>query len=182
MSDATAEPPLADLRVVDFTHFIAGPFCTMILADFGADVIKIESPEGGDGFRQYPPHRDGEGAPFLWTNRNKASVALDLKTEAGRDVALALAETADVVVENFSTGVMQRLGLDYETVKSRNPRVIYCSISAYGRSGPHADRVGFDPIAQAESGFISMNGRPDGEGMRAGPSIMDMATAMLSCN
>jgi crotonobetainyl-CoA:carnitine CoA-transferase CaiB-like acyl-CoA transferase len=182
MSDVPAEPPLADLRVVDFTHFIAGPFCTMILADFGADVIKIESPEGGDGFRQYPPHRDGEGAPYLWTNRNKASVALDLKTEAGRDVALALAETADVVVENFSTGVMQRLGLDYETVKSRNPRLIYCSISAYGRSGPYADRVGFDPIAQAESGFISMNGRPEGEGMRAGPSIMDMATAMLSCN
>jgi crotonobetainyl-CoA:carnitine CoA-transferase CaiB-like acyl-CoA transferase len=182
MSDVAAETPLTELCVVDFTHFIAGPFCTMILGDFGADVIKIESPEGGDGFRQYPPHRDGEGAPHLWVNRNKASVVLDLKTQAGRDVALALTEKADVVVENFSTGVMQRLGLDYETVKARNPRVVYCSISAYGRSGPHADRVGFDPIAQAESGFISMNGRPDGEGMRAGPSIMDMATAMLACN
>jgi crotonobetainyl-CoA:carnitine CoA-transferase CaiB-like acyl-CoA transferase len=182
MSDIAGQAPLTDLRIVDFTHFIAGPFCTMILADFGADVIKIESPEGGDGFRQYPPHRDGEGAPYLWTNRNKASVALDLKTTAGRDTALALAETADVVVENFSTGVMQRLGLDYETVKARNPRVIYCSISAYGRSGPYADRIGFDPIAQAESGFISMNGRADGEGMRAGPSVMDMSTAMLSCN
>jgi crotonobetainyl-CoA:carnitine CoA-transferase CaiB-like acyl-CoA transferase len=182
MSDILAETPLTELCVVDFTHFIAGPFCTMMLADFGADVIKIETPEGGDAFRQYPPHRDGEGAPHLWVNRNKASVALDLKTEAGRNVALALAEKADVVVENFSTGVMQRLGLDYETVKARNPRVVYCSISAYGRSGPYADRVGFDPIAQAESGFISMNGRPDGEGMRAGPSIMDIATAMLACN
>jgi crotonobetainyl-CoA:carnitine CoA-transferase CaiB-like acyl-CoA transferase len=91
-------------------------------------------------------------------------------------------EEADVVVENFSTGVMQRLGLDYETVKARNPRLVYCSISAYGRSGPHADRVGFDPIAQAESGFISMNGRAGEEAMRAGPSIMDMATAMMSCN
>jgi len=182
MSDVLAETPLTDLRVVDFTHFIAGPFCTMILADFGADVIKIESPDGGDGFRQYPPHRDGEGAPYLWTNRNKASVALDLKSEAGRDVALALMEMADVVVENFSTGVMHRLGLDYETVKGRNPRAVYCSISAYGRNGPYADRLGFDPIAQAESGFISMNGRPDGEAMRAGPSVMDMATAMLSCN
>jgi crotonobetainyl-CoA:carnitine CoA-transferase CaiB-like acyl-CoA transferase len=91
-------------------------------------------------------------------------------------------DKADVVVENFSTGVMQRLGLDYETVKARNPEVVYCSISAYGRSGPNADRIGFDPIAQAESGFISMNGLPDGEGMRAGPSIMDMATAMMSCN
>jgi formyl-CoA transferase len=182
MSDVAAETPLTELRVVDFTHFIAGPFCTMILGDFGADVIKIESPEGGDAFRHYPPHRDGEGAPYLWANRNKASVALDLKTTAGRDVALALTEKADVIVENFSTGVMQRLGLDYETVKARNSRVIYCSISAYGRNGPHADRVGFDPIAQAESGFISMNGCPDGEGMRAGPSIMDMATAMMACN
>ena len=182
MSDVAAETPLTELRVVDFTHFIAGPFCTMILGDFGADVIKIESPEGGDGFRQYPPYRDGEGAPHLWVNRNKASVVLDLKAQAGRDVALALTEEADVVVENFSTGVMQRLGLDYETVKARNPRAVYCSISAYGRNGPHADRVGFDPIAQAESGFISMNGHPDGEGMRAGPSIMDMATAMMACN
>ncbi len=182
MSTRPTETPLTDLRVVDFTHFIAGPFCTMILADFGAEVIKIESPDGGDGFRQYPPHRDGEGAPYLWTNRNKESVALDLKTSAGRDVALALMKKADVVVENFSTGVMQRLGLDYPTIKARNPGVIYCSISAYGRTGPHADRTGFDPIAQAESGFISMNGRPDGEGMRAGPSVMDMATAMMSCN
>jgi crotonobetainyl-CoA:carnitine CoA-transferase CaiB-like acyl-CoA transferase len=182
MSDVAAETPLTELRVVDFTHFIARPFCTMILGDFGADVIKIESPEGGDAFRQYPPHRDGEGAPHLWVNRNKASVILDLKTRAGRDVALALTEKADVVVENFSTGVMQRLGLDYEAVKARNPRAVYCSISAYGRKGPHADRVGFDPIAQAESGFISMNGCPDGEGMRAGPSIMDMATAMMACN
>ncbi|MDE2363417.1 MAG: CoA transferase [Hyphomicrobiales bacterium] len=176
-----SETPLTNLRVIDFTHFIAGPFCTMILADFGAEVVKIESPEG-DGFRQYPPHRDGEGAPYLWTNRNKASVVLDLKTQAGRDVARALMDEADVVVENFSTGVMQRFGLDYESVKARNPRLVYCSISAYGRAGPYADRVGFDPIAQAESGFVSMNGRPDDEGMRAGPSIMDMATAMLSCN
>jgi crotonobetainyl-CoA:carnitine CoA-transferase CaiB-like acyl-CoA transferase len=182
MSDVAAETPLTELRVVDFTHFIAGPFCTMILGDFGADVIKIESPEGGDAFRQYPPHCDGEGAPHLWVNRNKASVILDLKTRAGRDVALALTEKADVVVENFSTGVMQRLGLDYEAVKARNPRAVYCSISAYGCKGSHADRVGFDPIAQAESGFISMNGCPDGEGMRAGPSIMDMATAMTACN
>jgi crotonobetainyl-CoA:carnitine CoA-transferase CaiB-like acyl-CoA transferase len=182
MSDLPTETPLMDLCVVDFTHFIAGPFCTMILADFGADVIKIEAPEWGDGFRQYPPHRDGEGAAYLWTNRNKASVTLDLKTQTGRDVALALIEKADVVVENFSTGVMQRLGLDYESVKAHNPRLVYCSISAYGRKGSHADRTGFDPIAQAESGFISMNGQPDGEGMRAGPSIMDMATAMMSCN
>lgn len=180
---AGAETPLAGLRVVDFTHFIAGPFATLILADFGAEVIKIESAEGGDGFRAYPPLLTGQsGAPYLWTNRNKRSVALDLKSPAGREVALALAATADVVVENFSTGVMQRLGLDYETLSAQRPELIYCSISAYGREGPAAHRIGFDPIAQAESGFMSMNGYPDGEPMRAGPSIMDMATAMMAAN
>jgi crotonobetainyl-CoA:carnitine CoA-transferase CaiB-like acyl-CoA transferase len=171
-----------NVRIVDFTHFIAGPYATLILADFGAEVIKIESAGEGDGFRNYPPFLGGEGVPYLWTNRNKVSVALDLKTEGGREVALALIDQADVVVENFSTGVMARLGLDYDTVAGRKPDVIYCSISAYGRSGPYAERLGFDPIAQAESGFISMNGRPDQEGMRAGPSIMDMATAMMSAN
>jgi crotonobetainyl-CoA:carnitine CoA-transferase CaiB-like acyl-CoA transferase len=177
-----AETPLTNVRIVDFTHFIAGPYCTLILADFGAEVIKIESPGVGDGFRQYPPIVGGEGAPYLWTNRNKSSVALDLKSAAGRDVALALIDHADVVVENFSTGVMARLGLGYEAVARRKPSIIYCSISAYGRSGPFADRVGFDPISQAESGFISMNGFPGQEGVRAGPSIMDLATAMMSAN
>ncbi len=175
----TAETPLAGLRVVDFTHFIAGPYCTMILADMGAEVIKIEGLDG-DGFRHYPPKLAEESVPYLWTNRNKASVALDLKSAAGRRVALDLIATADVVAENFSTGVMQRLGLDYANVAQRKPDIIYCSISAYGRSGPYADRIGFDPILQAESGFISMNGRPDQEGMRAGPSVMDISTAMIS--
>jgi len=179
---AGAETPLTALRVVDFTHFIAGPYCTLILADFGAEVIKIESADGGDGFRAYPPLQGGEGVPYLWTNRNKESVALDLKTPAGREVALALADTADVVVENFSTGVMKRLGLDYETLSQRRPELVYCSISAYGRDGAAAGRIGFDPIVQAESGFMSMNGLPGEEPMRAGPSIMDMATAMMSAN
>jgi len=177
-----AETPLSAIRVVDFTHFIAGPYCTMILADFGAEVLKIESADGGDGFRHYPPRIGDEGVPYLWTNRNKSSIALDLKTEAGRQIALELVDKADIVVENFSTGVMERLGLDYERVAARNPRLIYCSISAYGRKGRFADRIGFDPILQAESGFISMNGFPDQEGVRAGPSIMDIATAMMSAN
>lgn len=180
--DPAAETPLKGVRIADFTHFIAGPFATMILADFGAEVIKIENAQGGDGFRSYPPSLDGESVPYLWTNRNKASIALDLRTPAGRDVALAIIDKADVLVENFSTGVMARLGLDYETLAARRPDLIYCSISAYGRTGPYADRVGFDPIAQAESGFISMNGLPEQEGMRAGPSIMDISTAMMSAN
>lgn len=173
---------LAGLRVVDFSHFIAGPFATMMLADFGADVVKIEDADTGDGFRAYPPHLGTEGVPYLWTNRNKRSVALDLKTPQGVELALRLADTADIVVENFSTGVMARLGLDYDTISARNPRVIFCSVSSFGRSGPSATRIGFDPVVQAESGFMSMTGRPDQEPMRAGPSIMDLSTAMMSCN
>ena len=176
------ETPLKDVLIVDFTHFIAGPYATMILADFGAEVIKVESAGEGDNFRFYPPNIGGEGVPYLWVNRNKRSVALDLKSARGRQVALDLIAKADIVVENFSTGVMERLGLDYKSVSRDNPRLIYCSISSYGRSGPYANRIGFDPIVQAESGFISMNGDPAQPGYRAGPSVMDIATAMMSAN
>ncbi len=179
---ADRETPLVGVRVVDFSHFIAGPYATMILGDFGADVIKIENAGDGDGFRHYPPSLAGEGVAYLWTNRNKRSVTLDLKSPEGRDIALALVRTADVVVENFSTGVMERLGLDYGTVSTLNPGAVYCSVSAYGRRGPYAHRAGFDPIVQAESGFMSMNGDPSGPPMRAGPSVMDMATAMMASN
>lgn len=180
----TAPTALAGLRVIDFTHFIAGPFATMMLADMGADVVKIEAPGRGDDFRQYPPlHPDlGQGAPFMWTNRNKRSVALDLKSEQGLTVARELIASADVVVENFSTGVMQRLGLDYKRCSAGNPRLVYCSVSAYGREGQFADRLGFDPIAQAESGFVSMNGYADRQGVRALSPVMDISTAMMACN
>ncbi|MEQ8347715.1 MAG: CoA transferase [Sneathiellaceae bacterium] len=177
-----APTALGGTRIVDFTHFIAGPYCTQILADFGAEVIKIETAGSGDGFRAYPPSLQGESIPYLWTNRNKSSVALDLKTDAGRQLARDLIGQADIVVENFSTGVMRRFGLDYDSLAAANPRLIYCSISAYGREGAAAGRIGFDPIVQAESGFMSMNGFPGQEGVRAGPSIMDMATAMMSAN
>ncbi|HMN82067.1 MAG TPA: CoA transferase [Burkholderiaceae bacterium] len=179
-----AEHALQDLRVVDFTHYIAGPFATMILADMGADVVKVESPGKGDDFRQYPPvvpELEG-GAPFTWTNRNKRSIALDLKSPAGLETARALIGKADVVVENFSTGVMERLGLGYEVCRSLNPNLVYCSVSAYGRDGSFADRGGFDPIAQAESGYISMNGYPDREGVRSLSPVMDISTAMMVSN
>lgn len=181
---AGAPQALAGLKVVDFTHFIAGPFATMMLGDMGADVIKIEAPGRGDDFRQYPPvHPDlAQGAPFLWSNRNKRSVALDLKTPEGLEVARALVATADVVVENFSAGVMARFGLDYESCRKTNPELVYCSVSAYGRDGAFADRLGFDPIAQAESGFVSMNGYADREGVRALSPVMDISTAMMACN
>ncbi|MDO9504277.1 CaiB/BaiF CoA-transferase family protein [Hydrogenophaga sp.] len=182
---ATGPGVLAGTRVIDFTHFVAGPLATMTLADFGAEVIKVEAPKKGDDFRYYPPsdpELEAQGAPYLWTNRNKRSLGLDMKSPAGLAVAKALIESADVLVENFSTGVMERFGLDYETCRRINPRLIYCSVSAYGRTGPYADRLGFDPIAQAESGFISMNGYPDRQGVRTGSAIMDISTAMTATN
>ncbi|GJH27026.1 CaiB/BaiF CoA-transferase family protein [Caballeronia novacaledonica] len=179
-----AELALQGIRIIDFTHFIAGPFATMILADMGAEVIKVEAPGRGDDFRQYPPivPAFGGGVPYAWTNRNKRSIALDLKTSDGLALARELISKADVVVENFSTGVIERLGLGYETWRESNPGLIFCSVSAYGRKGAFADRLGFDPIAQAESGFISMNGYPDREGVRALSPVMDISTAMMACN
>ncbi|WP_284307094.1 CaiB/BaiF CoA transferase family protein [Hydrogenophaga electricum] len=175
---------LEGVRIVDFTHFIAGPFATMILGDMGADVIKIEAPGKGDDFRQYPPVAPAleAGAPFVWSNRNKRSIALDLKSEAGLRIARELVASADIVVENFSTGVMDRFGLDYEACRRLNPRLIYCSVSAYGRTGAFKDRLGFDPVAQAESGFVSMNGYADREGVRALSPVMDISTAMMAAN
>jgi crotonobetainyl-CoA:carnitine CoA-transferase CaiB-like acyl-CoA transferase len=181
---SNAPKALEGIRVVDFSHFIAGPFATMILADMGAEIIKIEAPKRGDDLRRYPPvHPDLKlGAPFLWTNRNKQSVAIDLKSPQGLEVVRELIATADVVVENFSTGVMPRLGLDYESCRKLKPEIIYCSVSAYGRDGAFADRLGFDPIAQVESGFVSMNGYADREGVRALSPVMDISTAMMACN
>jgi formyl-CoA transferase len=174
---------LAGIRVADFSHFIAGPLCSMILGDLGADIIKIEKIDGGDDFRRLQPRvSEEEGAPFLWTNRNKRSIALDLKQPEGRRVAHDIVACSDVLLENFSTGVMERFGLGYAELAAMHPRLIYCSVSAYGRGGALRDRLGFDPIAQAESGYMSMNGEPERTGLRSGPSIMDMSTAMMACN
>lgn len=173
---------LGGLRVIDFTHFVAGPLATMILADAGADVIKIEKPQGDDQ-RYFAPTEaclEGQGASFLWCNRNKRSITLDLKTQAGRDVARDLVRTADVVVENFSSRVMAQYGLDYETVAKDNPNLVYCSVSAFGRDGKLSTRLGFDTIMQAESGFMSLNGFADREGVRTGPAVMDISTALMA--
>jgi crotonobetainyl-CoA:carnitine CoA-transferase CaiB-like acyl-CoA transferase len=193
----TARPPLPDrlprakdaptalhgLLVVDFTRVVAGPACTQTLADFGAEVIKIENPDGGDDTRAYE-HAEigGESAAYISLNRNKRGIALDFAVPAARDVARELIAKADVVVENFSGGVMKKFGLDYEAVAPGNPRLVYCSISAYGRKGPFASRPGFDPITQAESGFMSLNGFADGPPVRTGPPIIDIATGMSACN
>jgi crotonobetainyl-CoA:carnitine CoA-transferase CaiB-like acyl-CoA transferase len=178
-----APSALDGLLVVDFTRVVAGPACTQTLADFGAEVIKIENPDGGDDTRAYEhAEAGGESAAYLSLNRNKRGIALDLTVPAARDVARDLITHADVVVENFSASVMEKFGLDYASVAPANPRLIYCSISAYGRTGPFASRPGFDPITQAESGFMSLNGFPDGPPVRAGPPIVDMATGMSACN
>jgi crotonobetainyl-CoA:carnitine CoA-transferase CaiB-like acyl-CoA transferase len=180
----TGEPTALDgLLVVDFTRVVAGPACTQTLADFGAKVIKIENPEGGDDSRAYE-HAEigGESAAFISLNRNKRGIALDFTKPEALAVARDLIAKADVVVENFSGGVMKKFGLDYASVAPTNPRLVYCSISAYGRKGSFALRPGFDPITQAESGFMSLNGFADGEAVRTGPPIIDLATGMSACN
>ena len=181
--DKDAPTALDGLLVIDFTRVVAGPACTQTLADFGAEVIKIENPDGGDDTRHYE-HADlaGESAAFVSLNRNKRGIALDLTKPEACDVARALIARADVVVENFSSGVMKKYGLDYASVAPGNPRLVYCSISAYGRQGPFASRPGFDPITQAESGFMSLNGFPDGPPVRTGPPAVDMLTGMSACN
>ncbi len=182
---ANAPLALQGIRVVDFSHFIAGPLATMFLADLGADVIKIEPPGRGDDLRYYPPvlpQLPDQGGPFLWGNRSKRSVALDLKNPQALELARALVSQADVLVENFSTGVMQRFGLGPDEMRALNPKLVYCSVSAYGREGPFADRPGFDPVVQAESGFVSMNGYPDRQGVRASAAVMDISTAMMVSN
>lgn len=178
-----APTALDGLLVVDFTRVVAGPACTQTLADFGARVIKIENPEGGDDTRHYE-HAEigGESAAYLSLNRNKRGIALDFTRPEALEVARELIAKADVVVENFSGGVMKKYGLDYASVASTNPRLVYCSISAYGRNGPFASRPGFDPITQAESGFMSLNGFPDGPPVRTGPPAVDMLTGMTACN
>lgn len=175
--------PLAGVRVLDLSRVLAGPYCTLTLADMGADVIKIENPDGGDdsrGFTPMHPKDKSQSLYFLNVNRNKRSVALDLKAPAAKAAFLKLLESADVVVENYRTGVMERLGLGYETLKARRPSLIYCAISGYGRSGPNVEVPGYDPIAQAESGLMSLIGEPDHPPVRTGPSIVDMVTGLFA--
>lgn len=176
---------LDGLRVLDFTHYVAGPYATMLLADMGAEVIKIEAPGKGDNFRRYPPSDPSlplQGGAYLWCNRNKKSVTINLKSPKGIEIIKELVSSSDIIVENFSTGVMDRLGLSAKELMVINPRLIYCTVSAYGRTGEFNDRLGFDAIVQAESGFMSMNGYPDRDGVRTAASIMDIGTAMMASN
>lgn len=153
---------LDGIRVLDVTQIMSGPYCAMLLADLGADVIKVERPHGGDDARRMgPPFYHGESASFLAVNRNKLGIAVDLRTAAGREVFWRLIETADVLIENFRPGTMERLGFSYAAVHERCPRLVYCSISGYGQTGPYRERGGFDLVAQAMSGVLSVTGSPE---------------------
>ncbi|MEU7811977.1 CoA transferase [Pseudonocardia sp. NPDC049154] len=166
------------IRVLELTTTIAGPYSAMILADLGADVVKVERPGGGDDARSMPPHRGAESAVFHAVNRNKRSVVLDLKDPAGREAFLRLAESADVVVQSYRPGAADKLGLGFADVRARNPRVVYCSVSAFGASGAAAGLPGYDPLVQAFTGMMSMTGEPGGAPVRVAPSLTDLTTGM----
>jgi formyl-CoA transferase len=178
---AEAPLPLSGMRVLDICQVMAGPFCCMLLGDLGADVIKVEPPEGDQARRAMGFKLKGDDSlGFLNMNRNKRSIILDLKSETGRNVFFRLAETADVIVENYRPGAMKKLGVDYEAVRAVNPGVIYASISGFGQTGPWADRPGFDLIAQAASGIISVTGDPAGPPARSGVPVTDLGCSLFT--
>ncbi len=172
---------LDGMRVLDCSQILAGPFCSMLLADMGADVVKIEKPNGGDDTRRMgPPFIGGESAAFLAMNRNKRSIVLNFKHPAGVEALKRLVKDADIVIENYRTGTMERLGLGYEDLKKVNPGIIYCSISGFGRTGPYANRAGFDLVAQGMSGLMSFTGVPDSPPVKVGVPIADMNAGMFA--
>ncbi|MFC3075162.1 CaiB/BaiF CoA transferase family protein [Shinella pollutisoli] len=179
--------PLSGIRVVELARVLAGPWAGQMLADMGADVIKVENPDGGDDTRAWGPPfvtgRDGgnlSAAYYHATNRGKRSIAVDLKTEEGRETVRRLIATADVVIENFKVGGLVKYGLDYASLAKDHPRLVYCSITGFGQDGPYAARAGYDYIVQGMSGFMSVTGAPDGEPMKAGVAIADIFTGIYA--
>ena len=172
---------LKGIRVLDFTRVLSGPYCTMTLGDLGAEIIKIENPDGGDDSRTFNISKSRPISTYFYAvNRNKRSVTIDFRKKEGRNAILALVKSVDVVVENFRTGVMERYGIGYEELSAINPKLVFCSISAYGREGPLKGRPGYDPIVQAESGFMSQTGEENGAPMRTGVSMMDIVTGLFA--
>ncbi|MEI8034864.1 MAG: CoA transferase, partial [Betaproteobacteria bacterium] len=173
--------PLEGVKVLDLTHALAGPFCSTMLADYGAEVIKLEAFGEGDIARSWgTPLPGGETAYFVSLHRNKKGIEINLKHEQGKALFFKLVKECDIVIENFRVGTLTKLGLDYEAAKAHNPGIIYCSISGFGLSGPYRDRPALDLILQAESGMISVTGDKDGRGVRAGVSIADLTAGMYS--
>src|ERR1700761_2955770 len=178
---ARTRGPLSGMRVIELAHIMSGPICGMMLADMGADVIKVERIPNGDDCRRFAPILpSGESASFLIVNRNKRGIALNLKTDGGKDVLRKMLASADVVTENYRRGTMEKLGMGYDTLKSVNPGIIYCAISGYGRSGPMADKGGFDLIAQGMSGLMSMTGEPGQAPIKAGSPVTGINAGILA--
>ncbi|MHC4590033.1 MAG: CaiB/BaiF CoA transferase family protein [Planctomycetota bacterium] len=175
------EQALRGVRVLDFSRILAGPFCTMMLGDLGAEVIKVERPGSGDDTRTWgPPFAGGESAYYLCCNRNKKSIALDLGQQQGRDLAIELVKQSDVLLENFTPGLMKRFGLDYETLRELNPGLIYCSITAYGQDGPYRDRPGYDMVLSAVGGLMWITGEREGNPCKVGVAITDVLTGVYA--
>jgi len=173
--------PLAGVRIIELSHIMAGPACGMLLADLGADVIKVEKfPDGDDSRRMVPPKVDGESAAFMILNRNKRGTTINLKSEAGRSLLRRMLAKADVLIENFRPGTMDRLGLGYESLRETNPGLIYCQLTGFGTTGPYADRAGFDLIAQGMSGIMSLTGEGPGRPpVKVGVPLTDMTAGIL---
>ena len=171
-------PPLRGIRVLDLSRVLAGPFCSMTLADLGAEVIKVEIPGTGDDTRAYPPFIGKQSSYFMSANRNKKSITLDLKAKEGQEILHRLASKSDVMIENFRPGVTSRLSADYETLRRINPRLIYCSISSFGQTGPYSEKPGYDLIIQGMGGLMGITGEPEGPPVRVGIAITDLGAAM----
>jgi crotonobetainyl-CoA:carnitine CoA-transferase CaiB-like acyl-CoA transferase len=171
--------PLDGVSVIDLSRVLAGPFCAALLGDLGADVIKVEEPAAGDEARTWPPLRDGESPGYIVNNRNKRGIAVDLKMGEGAGVVRRLVGAADVLVENFRNGAMEEFGLGYDALAAHNPRLVYCSVSAFGRSGPRADEAGYEAVMQAFGGIMSITGEPGGAPVRCGVSFVDLTTGIL---
>ena len=178
MTDKTA---LEGVKVLDLTQIMAGPYCTMMLADMGADVVKVEKPNGGDDTRRMgPPFIEGESAAFLGINRNKRSIVVDLRSDEGREIVLDMARSYDVLVQNFRPGSLERMGLGYEQVRELNPSMVYCTISGFGVTGPYARRGGFDLVTQGMSGLMSVTGHPDSPPTKVGVPLCDLNAGMFA--
>lgn len=175
----TPQLPLEGIRVVDLSRVLAGPFCGALLGDLGADVVKVEDPNVGDESRTWPPHKDGEAAGYLVNNRNKRGISVDLKSPDGVDIVRRLVRDADVLIENFRTGTMEEFGLGYDALSAINPNLIYCSVSAFGRTGPRAEGAGYEALMQAFAGIMSITGEPGGAPVRCGVSFLDLTTGIL---
>jgi formyl-CoA transferase len=176
-----ANLPLTGIRVLDLSRILAGPYCTMLLGDLGAEVVKVERPGTGDDTRTWgPPFAGGESAYYLCCNRNKRSIAIDLKSPQGVELVKEFVHTSDVVVENFTPGLMKQFGLDYEALREINPRLVYCSISAYGQDGPYRDRPGYDMVLSAVGGLMWITGEKDGDPCKVGVAITDVVTGVYA--